>query len=267
VLGLSVLGVTSTLPACNGPPDKTCYADHVNALHVEGDAGPEHDCVTCLQTKGAPHACCDAVGACDEDPKKECVPSIKATQECVMDGGASEEERCKDLLTNDRSKTLYQCMRDTCGAECHVPHCNLEQSVILFANPTCDRCVSGSCCDPINKCYGNRRCKLAVECIATHCTATVGPSMSEVGALPPEQRAAQRNAICNGADAVGVSGDRCLQECLDEFAPLAGGTKSDREARCEAFDVYACAAEANCGPKCDQPDSGPYAPGGTWPDQ
>ncbi|HVH45555.1 MAG TPA: hypothetical protein VM925_24545 [Labilithrix sp.] len=269
--GLTVLlaSVVSALPSCGGPPDKTCYADRVNALGVEEDAGPQRECTNCLQAKNAPKACCDAVGACDEDPSKECAPSFKAAHLCLVEGGPSEESRCKGLLTNDRSKNLYSCMRANCGRECRIPSCDVDPAVVLFANPGCDSCVGGACCEQINKCYGSRRCKLIVECITTHCTRTLGRSMTDLGLVPPEELAAVRNAVCSGQnDVEGGSGPgACLERCLDDFAPSGdGGTADDYSARCDAFEVYACGARAKCGPKCMRPDSGPYSGEEEWPE-
>jgi hypothetical protein len=259
-LGALIASVVSALPSCNGPPSKTCFGDRVNALGVTEDSGPDRECTTCLQAKNAPNACCDAVGACDEDPSKQCVPSFQAAHLCIADGGPSEESRCKQLLTNDRSEKLYECMRANCGPQCRIPSCDLDQAVILFANPVCDRCVGGSCCEKINKCYENRGCKLIVECITKNCTGTLGPSMTELGLAPPEQRKAIQDAVCAGNEIPGSAPGSCLQRCLDDFAPTGdGGTKDDKEARCNAFGVYSCGAEAKCGPKCMRPGSGPYS--------
>ncbi len=258
----------SMLPSCGGPPDKTCFADRVNALGVSEDAGPNRACTTCLQTKNAPKACCDAVGACDEDPEKECVRDFQAAHLCVVDGGASEESRCKGLLTNEKSKTLYACMRSNCGPECGVPSCDLDPAVILFANPVCDKCMGGSCCEKINTCYRDRGCKLIVECIAKNCPRTLGPSMTSLGGAGPDTIESIRKAVCTGTDVPeGPGVSACLQRCLDDFAPTGElGTTDDLNARCLAFGVYACGAEASCGPKCMRPDGGPYSGSGEWPE-
>lgn len=255
VVGLATALATMTaVPACDGPPEKTCYADHVNGLAVDGDAGPQRDCTVCLQTKNAPNACCDAVGACDEDPSKQCAPSFKAAHRCVAEGGANEESRCKALLTNDLSKKLYSCMRSACGKECGIPSCTLEPGIPLIANAQCDSCVGGACCERINTCNGNRRCKLIFDCITTRCASSFGPSMTELGLASADQRRALRDGVCGGGP---PTNDACLQQCLDDFAPGgADATPDDLEARCEAFDVYACGAEASCGAKCTAADGG-----------
>lgn len=261
---LVAFGFTTTLPACDGPPDKTCFADHVNALGTDQDAGPNRECSHCLQTANAPNSCCDAVGECDEDPTHECAPSFKAAHLCVAAGGPSEESRCKGLLKNDRAMRLYQCMHDTCGKDCRVPSCELNQAVPLLVNPTCDSCVGGSCCEAINTCYasGNRRCKLIVECIATQCASAFGSTLTEFEVLSPEQRQAARSAVKGGGVLPRELG-ACSQRCFDDFAPRGdGATGDDLKARTDAFEVYACGAEARCGTKCAQPDAGPSAADG-----
>ena len=263
-----VTGVVSMLPSCGGPPSKTCFADRVNALGADGDAGPDRTCTTCLQTKNAPNACCDAVGACDEDPDKQCVSSFQAAHRCVLDGGTTEESRCKGFLTNERSRTLYTCMRNNCGPECGVPSCDLDTAVILFANPTCDRCMGGGCCENINACYKERRCKQIVECITNNCPRTLGPAMTLLGQAGAETIEQVRRGVCAGEDVPGgVGSAACLQRCLDDFAPRGElGTIDDQNARCLAFGVYACGASAGCGPACMRPDGGAYSGNGDWPE-
>ena len=265
--GLFSLGL-STLPSCDGPPNKTCYADRVNAIGVTEDSGPNVACTTCLQSTNAPKACCDAVGACDDDPAKQCIPSFQATHQCVLDGGASEEARCKSLLGNDRARALYGCMRSNCGHECGVPSCDLDPDVVLFGDPTCDGCVGGACCDTVNACSRKRQCKLIVECIIDHCPRTLGPTMTALGQATPDARSAAKNAVCAGRPpSIPGMDAACLERCLDDFAPGGdAGTIDDQAARCLAFGVFSCGAESQCGPRCLQPDAGPYSGGTPWPE-
>ena len=262
-----VTGVISALPSCDGPPGKTCFADRVNVLGVSEDAGPSKECTTCLQTRNAPHACCDAVGSCDDDPDKQCVPAFQATHRCVIEGGATAEPRCKSLLTNDRSKSLYSCMRTNCGRECGVPSCDLDPAVVLFENPTCDSCVGSACCDKINACYKDRTCKLVIECITEHCPNTLGPSMSAFGSAASDARSETSTAVCAGKpfpDGNIIPAHDCLQRCLDDFAPSGdAGTPDDQTARCLAFGVFACGAGASCGAACT---GGPYNGNQPWPE-
>lgn len=264
----TVAAAVAMLPSCDGPPSKTCFGDRVNALGVAEDAGPNRECTTCLQTKSAPRACCDAVGACDEDPDEQCVPSFQAAHLCVVDGGSSEESRCQGLLTNDRSKALYACMQSNCARECQLPSCHLDPAVILFFNPACDDCVGRGCCETINSCYEDRRCKLIVECTTKHCPRTLGPWMTSLGEGGPEVIAAARDGVCAGQEVPG-RGDAtaCLERCLDDFAPGGErGTEDDRNTRCLAFGVYACAARSGCGPTCTRPDAGAYSGTDDWPE-
>lgn len=266
-----VTALLTSLPSCDGPPDKTCFASRVNALTEPDAAGPSRACSVCLQSKNAPKACCDAVGACDEDPTKKCVPSFQAAHLCVVDGGRSAESRCKGMLEGERASALYACMRSNCGPECGVPSCDLDPAVVLFANPSCDRCMGGGCCEQINACYGDRRCKLTLECITKNCPRTLGPSMTELTDAGPDVIRRLRDAVCTPGSqpAPGdVGPGACLQRCLDDFAPgpEGGGTSDDFGARCLAFGVYACGAESNCGPSCARPDAGPYSGTGEWPE-
>jgi hypothetical protein len=259
LLGGTGVGV-SALPSCGGPPSKTCYGDRVSALGAKDDAGPNVECTTCLQSKNAPNACCDAVGACEDDPANQCVASFQATHRCLVEGGVSEEARCKALLTNDKAKTLYACMRSNCGKECGVPSCDLDPAVVLLGDPTCDRCIGGVCCDTINACYKQRGCKLVVECVAQHCPHTLGPALV---ALAQAGASAAKDAVCAG-QAPALAEGACVQRCFDDFAP--SGDAGTDDARCLAFGVLACGADAQCGPRCVRPDAGPYSSGDTWPE-
>jgi hypothetical protein len=185
----------------------------------------------------------------------------------VLDGGPSEESRCRDLLTNEKAKTLYTCMRSNCAAECKVPSCDLDTEVGVLVSPACDNCMGGTCCEKINECYGDRRCKNVVECIVRNCPRTLGPSMTALGESGPEMIERVRQGVCSGQPVPGEMGPgACLQRCLDDFAPQGElGTDVDLNARCLAFGVYACGAQAGCGPKCMRPDGGAYS-GGEWPE-
>jgi hypothetical protein len=264
-----LIGVIGGLPSCDGPPSKTCFADRVNALGVTEDSGPNRACSTCLQTKNAPKACCDAVGACDEDPEKKCADGFKAAHLCVLEGGTSQsnEQRCKELLTNDRSKTLYACMRSNCAEECGgVPNCDLDPGVELFANPSCDTCVNDACCEKRNACHQNRSCRLVVQCITTRCPRTLGTAMNALSGLPDEIYRAVNDAVCSGkpldTGADTGAATACIQRCLnDRPADSEGGST----ALCLAVGVFACGSQAGCASRCG-PDSGTYSNEGEWPE-
>jgi hypothetical protein len=235
-------------PACAPLKDNVCLGDRVNALLVDASDTRGAACSRCLQEK----PCCDVLGACDDDPV--CPGEFKAMHECVLNGGPAKEADCKTALGHPQSEALYACERAQCGAECGIPSCNLDPSVVLFVSPTCDRCISGACCDSVNACYKNRACKLFLECITDHCPVTIGLSMSRVETLSPELRAASVAGVCGDA---GVDQDAsrgqfdpgpCLDRCFAEFAPA--DTADDRAARCLAVGVYSCGAGAKCGGAC-----------------
>jgi hypothetical protein len=177
-------------------------------------------------------------------------------------------------------------MRDRCGSivasqgPCGVSSCKVDKAVVLLANPSCDKCVGGSCCKEINACYQDRRCKLALECIVSRCASTLGEAMSRLTAAGKAEIERTRAAVCSGASAerpqpgtdagADMSGDptRCIvDECLEVFAPVSGGTSDDQNARCLAFGVFSCGALADCGKSCaadeDASAERDAAPGGS----
>lgn len=264
LIALSIIAVALTrlptlmLPACE-IPDKTCFGEHITALTEDG-GGPSILCSRCLQDQ-----CCDLVGACDEE--SGCVDKVKAAHACLLERGPSEESRCVSVLggSETRSRRLYDCMRQKCGSDdwrasdCRLSSCKVEPSVVLLSTPTCDQCFGGSCCAEVNRCYGNRRCKLAIECIVRDCRATLGQEMSAFGAIGDEVLDQVRRLVCEDSTDIdaatvvpnnGLVAAACVTHCLTEFAPFDGGTSDDAIARCLAYDVYACGAKSSCGPAC-----------------
>jgi hypothetical protein len=245
-------GALIALPSCEGLPSKTCFGEHANALTAEGGAAVA-SCTSCLQEK-----CCDLVGRCDE--QQGCIAAFRTAHKCVLDNGPDDESRCIDPLggKGQLGRDLYDCMRARCGAgrvpdaPCGISSCNADPSVVLFATPRCDRCISGSCCQEVNECYADRRCKLALECILRDCKDTVGGDMSAFA----DAGAAAVRAVLDSACAVNpgnvgaLVGGRCIVACVEAFAPFDGGTADDRRARCLALGTYACGAEHACGPEC-----------------
>jgi hypothetical protein len=237
------------LPSCSDIPNKTCFADQVHAFIDE--AGTKNvECSRCLQTKGAPEACCDLVGACQDDPTKGCSNEIQAAHQCVLEGGAAQESLCKGHLQSQASKDLYACMRGKCAGECGVPSCDVDPSVVLLASPTCDTCIGGSCCTEINACYKNRRCKLALECIIHDCGAELGTGMEQLSQAGANAIQAARDSICNNGAPPRAGITQCVLNCIGSFTHTDGGTSDDIDARCRAFEVYACGANHQCGPSC-----------------
>ncbi|MDF2692092.1 MAG: hypothetical protein K0S65_475, partial [Labilithrix sp.] len=187
------------------------------------------------------------------------------------DGGSSQlkEERCKEeLLTNDRSKTLYACMRSNCAEECGgVPNCDLDPDVELFANPSCDSCVNDACCEKRNACHKNRSCRLVVQCITNHCPRTLGTAMNALSGLSDEMYQAVNDAVCSGkpldTGADTGAATACIQRCLDEFATDGEGGST---ALCLAVGVFACGSQAGCASNCTLTDAGTYSNEGEWPE-
>jgi len=232
--------------SCQTFPDKECRGDKVNVLTAGPDATAATDCTTCMQKE-----CCDAVGACADEPEDKCPAEFKQAQACVLDGGPGIEPKCKASLMSPTSQALYKCVRGPkCGPTCGVPSCNLNSAVTLFGTADCDRCVGSACCEPVNKCYENRQCKLFLECITEHCPNSLGPALTGTGNQSKEQLEATRAAVCatNGAAPQVVENARCFQRCLEDFTGT--GNPDDQAAQCLAFGVYTCAAGAGCGARC-----------------
>lgn len=261
-----VVACTATLamqPACDIPA-KTCSGDKVSAL-VNDDGGANDPrsvaCTTCMQDQ----KCCDVLGTCGED--QACTAEYKNMHHCMLERGAGHEEQCKLELKGAASQALYQCERGPCGKQCGIPNCDLNPAAPLFSTPTCDRCIGSACCEQINKCYGNRPCKLFLECVTNHCPHSIGTSMARVGALPLALIDTFEAAVCNDGDASALTPGQfdpgpCLDRCLDEFAPLDGGANDEaKAARCLAIGVYTCGARNQCGEPCEsirEVSIGPY---------
>lgn len=249
------------LPSCEGLPQKTCFGDRATGLYTEAGT-PDNSCAACMQRK----ACCDAVGICDELP--DCLKALREAHTCVLDGGPGSEAACVTPLGpagTSPSRRVWDCMRTNCGdvdpskAECKVSNCIVNPAVIKLANPGCDRCVGGSCCREVNNCYGDRRCKLALECIVTECKGQLGKEMIDFEEGGVARADTARSYACGFPDGgrpegpppgnAAVAGP-CVDRCLRDFAPFQNGTADDETARCLAFEVYACSARSRCGEEC-----------------
>ncbi len=248
ILAVAGLIVASACDALS-IPSKDCHANRTNRFD-DPDTGTNvpatTECAKCLNAK-----CCDDVGRCEE--REGCRLQVIEAHECVS-ANRPEEARCIQTL-DDLGRGLYQCMRRSCGVECDVPSCDVEKSAALIGTPDCDRCITASCCPEINECYGNRRCKLIIECISQRCDSELGPLFSEFGAKGDSAIDAGTLAACtpfaNGAGPPPIGAD-CIQGCLDAFATADGGPYDDTDARCKAYAVYACASRPshNCGARC-----------------
>jgi hypothetical protein len=256
LFGVAALSSASAVPlvaACNSLPEKTCYGARVSASR-ESALLAEPTCATCLQRE-----CCDEVGACQED--QSCIDTFRQAHFCAMHRLKTESECVSPLGGPDNGRRrLYDCMRTRCGAlvaaeaPCQISSCNVNPAVVQLGPATCDRCVNDACCKEVNECYLDRRCKLAVECIVRDCGPTLGQEMTALGDRGPEEVRRERAGVCSSGtipvDAGRPNAPGCIDKCLNDFAPLAGGTSDDANARCLAFSVFACGASSKCGPKC-----------------
>jgi hypothetical protein len=225
-----------------------------------------------LQTGGActrcvEDSCCDAVGACQN--KARCFEIVKGVHECTLDAGragASAESECAKDGGLDRDAGVeaddtYRCMRDRCGSQCGLPVCRVDPAAGLILNVRCDQCFSSSCCPELNRCYGNRACKLALECITEKCEPSLAADLLDDEITGGPARALDAGLIdprsfCDDAGPVlgdGGGAPRCVRTCLCQFAtgdpglePLDPGTQPFAL----ALGVYACAASASCGKAC-----------------
>jgi hypothetical protein len=213
-------------------------------------------CAACVNAQ-----CCDQVGRCDETAG--CTGRVNAARTCLLEAGAAagrEEPLCRSHLEADqRAIVTYDCMRRSCGGECQIPSCDVTSAAAVVLNGPCDRCVTASCCPQINTCYGNRGCKLALECIVGRCGSELGNGLAraEMTDVAP--------AACNDAGGIGTGQGGpggCIGACIDEF----GANRGDFESACRAFDVFQCAAKARCGKECLVPDAGAGIDAGTGVD-
>ena len=222
-------------------PSETCRPDPVNGKLVDGK--PDLVCSSCLEDK-----CCDEIGRCQDDAN--CADEVSKTQACVVAAGlqaGAVERTCADQNLRARTSTLtYQCMRSKCGESCGLPVCQLNPSATLIVGPACDNCLTGSCCDTINACYGNRTCKLILDCLGD-CKGDLGTTLS---ALDATFASATADAACNGTTS--SFGSSCVQKCIDQFSQVEQGLLLDpaNTARCLSSRVVSCATKASCGAKC-----------------
>jgi hypothetical protein len=109
--------------------------------------------------------------------------------------------------------------------------------------------VTASCCPQINECYGDRGCKLVLECIFGHCGRELGNEL-----LRDERTGFRADPCADGGRAPGdVAFQGCIADCINDF----GGVQAGFGSACRAFGVYKCAAAARCGSECVvQPDAG-----------
>lgn len=208
---------------------------------------PALSCARCLDTR-----CCDAVGRCQEQGAA-CLTSVVEAHTCMLDAGAKRVEAepgCVTGLEVPAAQEAYACMRGECGEACGLPHCTLDRAVPLIVNPRCDACFNGACCEEINRCFGDRACKLTLDCITVDCQGKLGAELR--GPSPAALDALEALLCPDGKVAQGGAGAECVRACLGAFSstqpPAAVGGEG---AACLAFRVYACGVRAKCGEVCE----------------
>ena len=222
-------------------PNKRCRATTFSGEDAAATSPAGAPCASCVNAQ-----CCDAVGHCDETAG--CNQRVGAARSCLLAAGPAagrEEESCrKNLEDQPEAVSTYTCMREKCGTECQIPSCDVDRAATAVVNGKCDRCVTASCCTPINECYGDRGCKNVLECIFGKC----GPQLGKELLL--DQSTGFRADPCAG-DGGGSPGqpigfEGCIANCIRDF----GAVQNDFRSACRAFSVFRCAAQASCGVDC-----------------
>jgi hypothetical protein len=238
-------------------PAETC-----NPTSLSSENAPT-DCDRCMEDH-----CCDAVGVCERTDG--CAAIVSQTQKCILDvglQGASSEKSCAELSTLTQKKDggidlehpeadgAYRCMRSSCGTQCGLPVCQVDQAARLILNPPCDQCFAGACCTELNRCYENRACKLTLECIISSCGPTLGSALRDVNAGPPDAGVgdpAAVAALC--ADSAPHTGlPECVRSCLCAYRGNDLGLPPSGDALSPialASSVYSCGRTAKCGDAC-----------------
>ncbi len=240
-----VIATAAVVVACSAwqIPSKRCRATELSGEDAAVATPATARCAACVNAQ-----CCDAVGHCGETGG--CNERVLAARSCLLAAGptaAREEEACRKHLDNlPEPVAAYSCMREKCGQDCQIPSCDVSPAATAVVNGRCDRCVTASCCPQINFCYGDRGCKLVLECIFQSCKPELGKEL-----LQDEQTGARINPCDDaivGLDAsagpVGFKG--CIADCINDF----GRVQASFESACRAFSVFRCAAEAKCGNEC-----------------
>ncbi len=239
-------------------PDEICDPTRIDAKRLRGEPA-DGECARCLEER-----CCDKIGICER--KEGCEQIVSSVHECVLAAdlqGAAAEATCAGPLSRaPEANDTYRCMRTSCGQQCGLPVCKVDQAAALLQTASCDRCFSSSCCPQLNACYRSRACKLMLECITDECGAALGQSLIDVrkggdlmmgrdGGGGPAQDDIAR--ICSGAG--DFSAPPCVRDCLCRFRDNDQGLLPDEELRpfTLASRIYECGARADCGPRCPPP--------------
>lgn len=266
VVAVAVLALAATF-SCKtfDLPGEICNPSQLDARRPRGEAA-DGPCSRCLETK-----CCDKVGICER--KESCPELVRAAHDCVLGAelqGAAVEATCAEPLGAVAEATdTYRCMRDSCGAECALPVCRVDQAAGLLQTASCDGCFSSSCCPQLNACYRSRACKLTLECIVDECKGKLGESLVAAATNPafaPPDGAAGIDVdqedvkrICDDKAPSGFfPAPSCVRTCLCRFRDNDQGLLPPPELRpfTLALRIYECGAKASCGSKCPDPAAG-----------
>lgn len=251
LLALGVLLVVLAASISCRYPDGTCHPANVNGK-IGSDFTPDPGCTGCLEDH-----CCDEVGRCEEE--EGCSAAVANAHACVVNAGlragAFEHDCVASFEPGSRRYNMYGCMRTHCGESCALPVCQVNPAAVQFINPTCDKCVTSSCCDAINACYTSRSCKLAVDCITTECVSTLASDLRVAAAADLDK---VTDAVCStrglgDLQDLTVLGSPCTLSCLSRYSVGVGeapGVIAAATAGCLAFKVYACVARAGCADAC-----------------
>lgn len=245
-------------------PSETCDPATLDALRDPDET--DGNCSRCLEDH-----CCDVVGRCEAKPG--CMQIVHDAHRCVLDAGlqgAANEATCTtdpkhDISQYQESSDAYHCMRDNCGVDCSLPVCQLDQAATLIRNAACDRCFSGACCTPLNRCYADRACKLMVQCLVTDCGSELGPALAAANGVAPdagERSSADITALCAAGAPAPPDLPPCALNCFCRYANNDQGLPPTDPAMLPlnlAEDVYNCGKAANCGNPCT---AGPDDAGG-----
>lgn len=231
-------------------PIERCNGNSVNRRFVPMTTTPEDVCTECIEA-----TCCDLIGDCQGT---DCANEVAAAHACVEDAGRAkpiDEPGCRTQhLRGDRSKSLYQCMRDNCDDECQLPTCRLDPLVPPLGQLECDRCFAQGCCSLMNECAQNRACLLALRCIVEECRDVFA---AELSSAKVEEVAARKAMVCGDGgpppdadlrDDDDPRGAGCFGNCINKT--IDPNDPRSVEARCLAVQINECGAAVNCGPKC-----------------
>ncbi|MDB4941777.1 MAG: hypothetical protein JWP97_1311 [Labilithrix sp.] len=253
LLTAGLTGGLALLASCNtfDLPAETCDPGRLDARRDPGNE--DNGCTACLEDN-----CCDYVGRCQNE--NGCPALVHDAQRCVLDArlqGARSEATCAEPLASVKeADEAYRCMRSACGAQCGLPVCEVDKAALLIHDARCDKCFAGACCQPLNRCYGSRACKLMLECIVSTCGAGLGAALEgSTGTLPEQapRTRAEIDTLCATPPSGSGALPACVQSCLclyrdnDQGLPQPDITLLPVNL---AESVYRCGKEAECGPDC-----------------